>query len=131
MKNSIGLYFQLEIQEDNRAISLVRQSLRKIEQLEKAGISVKYLELRAKELPVLSSDKEVWLKIDSDKGTYIASETSDNWEEAFKNPLKMVEERMLYEEADYTKHAALVEVTIPLGEYPCSIRSRVSEKVLA
>lgn len=131
MKNSIGLYFQLEIKEGNQALSLVRQSLKKIERLEDAGISVKYLELRAKEFPHHSPDKEIWLKIDSDKGTYIASETSDNWEEAFKNSFKMVEERMLYEEADYTRYATLVEITMPLGEYSRSGRSRVSEKVLA
>jgi hypothetical protein len=131
MKNSIGLYFQLEIKEGKQALSLVRQSLKKIEQLEDAGISVEYLELRAKEFPHYGSDKEIWLKIDSNKGTYIASETSDNWDDAFKNPLRTVEERMLYEEADYTRHAALVEITIPLGEYACSRRNRVSEKVLA
>lgn len=117
MKNSIGLYFQLEIKESKQALSLVRQSLKKIEQLEGAGISVKYLELRAKEFPYRSFRKEVCLKIDSDKGTYIASDISFHWDEAFLHTLKEVEERMLYEEADYSRQAALVETTMPLGEY--------------
>jgi len=121
MKSTIGLYFQLEIKEDNQAFSLIRQSLKKIEQLEDAGIPVKYLELRAKELPDSGADKEIWLKIDSDKGTYIGSDAAIEWERAFTDTVKNVEERMLYEEADYTVHAALVELSLPLVKSPLLI----------
>jgi hypothetical protein len=121
MKSTIGLYFQLEIKEDNQAFSLIRQSLKKIEQLEDAGIPIKYLELRAKELPDSGADKEIWLKIDSDKGTYIGSDAAIEWERAFTDTVKNVEERMLYEEADYTVHAALVELSLPLVKSPLLI----------
>lgn len=117
MKNSLGLYFQLEVQERNQAFSLVRQSLKKIEQMEDAGIQVEYLQLRARELSGLRADKEIWLKIDSDKGTYIASGKSMEWNQALSNTVKNVEERILCNEADYTRHAALVEMSLPAAVY--------------
>ena len=110
MKNTIGLYFQLETNEGKQAFTMIRESLKKIEQLEDAGISVKYLELRAKELPGSDPDKKIWLKIDSDKMTYIGSDCAFEWEQAFIETFKDVEERILYEEADYTRNAALVEL---------------------
>jgi len=112
MKNSIGLYFNLEIKENQTAFSLIKQSLRQIEQLEDAGIQVEYLQLRAEELPDSYADKQIWLKIDSSRGTYMASHNSLEWSQAFNNTLKAVEEKMLYEEANYTRHAALIEIDL-------------------
>lgn len=117
MKNSINLYFNLEIKENELAFSMIKHSLMQLKQLEDAGIQIEYLQLRAKELSGLSADKEIWLKIDSDRGTYMASNISLEWNQAFINTLQTVKEKMLYEEADYTKFAALVEVTSPSSEY--------------
>jgi len=64
------------------AVSLVRQSLKHIEHLEAAGILVNYLQLRANELPGPYPNKEIWVKIDSDKGTYIPSNISIEWSQA-------------------------------------------------
>lgn len=113
MTSLSGLYFHVEIKDNDQIFSLVKQSLEHIEQLESAGIQVMYLQLRAKELPDPRADKEVWIKIDSDKGTYIASDTSLEWNQAFTNTLKAVEEKMLYEEVDYTSHGGLMELTLP------------------
>lgn len=110
MKNTIGLYFQLALKEGKQAFTMIRESLKKIEQLEDAGIAVKYLELRAKELPDSDPDKEIWLKIDSDKMTYIGSDCAFEWEQAFVETFEKVENRMLDEEADYTRNAALAEL---------------------
>lgn len=113
MKSLSGLYFHVEIKDNDQIFSLVKQSLEHIEQLESAGIQVMYLQLRAKELADPRADKEVWIKIDSDKGTYIASDTSLEWNQAFNNTLKAVEEKMLYEEADYISQDGLMELTLP------------------
>lgn len=115
MKNSIGLYFNLEIKESQLAFSLIKQSLRQIEQLEDAGIQVEYLQLRANELSDPYADKQIWLKIDSSRGTYMAAHTSLEWNHAFINTLKTVEKKMLHEELGYGRPAALVEKTLCPG----------------
>jgi hypothetical protein len=112
MKSLSGLYFHLEIKDNDQVLSLVRQSLEHIEQLETAGIHIKYMQLRANELPSLCSNKEIWIKIDSDKGTYIASNASVEWTQAFTNTLKAVEEKVLYKEADYVKPGGLFEIDL-------------------
>jgi len=117
MNNSINLYFHLEIKDIDQVISLVKQSLNKIEQLEDAGIPIGYLQLRAKELLDSHADKEIWLKIDSNKGTYIGSDAAFEWDKAFITTVTNVEKRMLYDEADYTRNATLVELTTPSTEY--------------
>lgn len=121
MKNSIGLYFQLEMKEEGLALSLVRQSLKKIEELEDSGIPVKYLELRARELPGSRDGKEIWLKIDSDQRTYINSDHAFEWEQAYSDTFSSVEKEMLCEEADYTRHAALVELDLPPAKQPALV----------
>lgn len=117
MKNLINLYFHLEIKDNDQAFSLVKQSLAQIEQLEEAGILVEYLQLRATELPDCRADKEIWLKMDSIKGTYIVSDASVEWDQAFINAMKSVKKRMLHEETDYTMQAAIPELTLPLADY--------------
>ncbi|HVX01502.1 MAG TPA: hypothetical protein VHA52_13855, partial [Candidatus Babeliaceae bacterium] len=76
MKDSIGLYFQIEIGDSDQALFLIKESLKEIEELEQVGIPVAYLQLRAKELPSRLANKEIWLKIDSARGTYMASHVS-------------------------------------------------------
>lgn len=113
MKNKIGLYFQLEIADGAETLLLVRQALKRIERLEDSGIDIKYVEVRARELAGLSRDKEIWVKIDSDKMTYIDAVSSFEWKSAFTKTFDAVQDRMLYEEADYTRDAGLVELSLP------------------
>lgn len=113
MKSLSGLYFQVEIKDNDQIFSLIKQSLKHIEQLESVGIQINYLQLRANELTDPRADKEIWIKIDSDKGTYIGSDASLEWSQAFTNTMKAVKEKMLYEEADYTRHTGLMELTMP------------------
>jgi hypothetical protein len=117
MKSLTGLYFNLEIKDNNEALSMVRQSLRQIERLQGAGVHVKYLQLRANELSDSQKNKEIWLKIDSDQGTYIASDVSLGWEQAFHKTLKAVEKKILYEETDYTRPIVPEDLASPLAGY--------------
>jgi hypothetical protein len=124
MKNSIGLYFNLEICDRLQALSLVSQSLKEIERLENAGVSIGYWQLRANELA--NSLKEIWIKIDSNQGTYIESISSNKWTAAFNKVIGVVEGRIFHEEADRIKQVALLEMTLPVVKDSVWVDGRVN-----
>jgi hypothetical protein len=111
MKDSIGLYFNLEISDRSQALSLVTQSLKQIERFENAGTPIGYWQLRANELS--DSLKEVWLKIDSKQGTYIESASSHRWRHAFEKSVGNIEDRILCEQIGYTRGIAPTTADFP------------------
>lgn len=117
MKNGMGLYFQFEIEDCMQSLSLIQRTLQKIKQLEESGVTIKYLELRAQLSAISPGRKEIWMKIDSKKRTYTTSDRAFNWENAYASSVKSLEDQILFEEADYTHDAAIIELNLPQMEY--------------
>lgn len=83
MKNKMGLYFQLETGNPKDSLSVVKQALKRLDQLDGEGMDVQYFELRIKKPEELKGSNELFMKLDGEGRTFIENETSKSWNEAF------------------------------------------------
>ncbi len=85
MKKKIGLYFQLEAKDNKESLSIVKQALNRLNQLEDEGVDVQYFELRVNKFNGLSDTNVVSMKLDGNGRTFIESESGYRWDDAFIN----------------------------------------------
>jgi hypothetical protein len=85
MKKKIGMYFQLETDDKKESLSMVKQALNRLDQLEDEGVDVQYFELRVKKPNKLQNPNFVSMKLDGNGSTFIENESAFHWEEAFMN----------------------------------------------
>lgn len=95
MQSKIGLYFQLEANDQITSLSLVKQAINGLEQLEKKNMDVEYFELRIRELDEIEGDKQAYIKLDGEGNTFIDSGKSVTWDGAFKNAFEKVAEKLV------------------------------------
>lgn len=91
MRPKIGLYFQLEVDNPKTSLSLVKQAIHQLEQLEKRNLEVEYFELRMRELNEIHRGKQAYIKLDGEGNTFIDSGKSITWDGAFMNAFEKVE----------------------------------------
>lgn len=83
MKKKIGMYFQLEADNNKDSLSVVKQVLSRLGQLEDEGVDVQYFELRVKKMQ--GQQNLVSMKLDGNGDTFIESETAYHRNEALNN----------------------------------------------
>lgn len=83
MSTKIGLYFQLEMNDPRDTFPLMKLALKRLEKLENEGVNVEYLELRLTESHQGPTNKQASIKLDGDGRTFIDSEVSTHWDDAF------------------------------------------------
>lgn len=83
MKNKMGIYFQLEMNDPKDTFSLMKLAVNRLEQLQDEGIKIEYLELRLHKSPFHQTKKQAYIKLDGNGSTFIDSGTSSRWDDAF------------------------------------------------
>ena len=95
MENIIALNFHLDIENSSLSLSLMREALDRLEELEEAGIPVEFFELRAGNPKPGQSRKKIYIKIDSSTRTFTDTESAPEWLEAFDKVFDRVFDRFL------------------------------------
>lgn len=93
MNTKIGLYFQLEMNDPKDTFALMKLAVNRLEQLENEGVDVEHLELRLSESSSLQIKKQVYIKLDGSGRTFIDSETSSRWDDAFITAFDRIEDQ--------------------------------------
>lgn len=94
MKRKMGMYFQLEADDNKESLSIVKQALNRLGQLEDEGVEVQYFELRVKKSKELQGANLVSMKLDGNGSTFIENESAYRWDEAFVNAFDKIHDQL-------------------------------------
>jgi hypothetical protein len=94
MCNTLGLYFQMEVGDPKSSLSLIELALDRLKALEQKKMEFEYFELRLSKLGDAPQNKQVSIKLDGEGHTFIDSETSSRWDDAFLNAFDRIQDQL-------------------------------------
>lgn len=95
MCTKFGLYFQMEVGDPKSSLSLIELALDRLKGLEQKKMDIEYFEVRLARLGTLPQNKQVSIKLDGQGHTFIDSEVSSRWDDAFLNAFDKIQGRLI------------------------------------